>query len=51
VHHAARVCQTARGGEILVSDTVGVHGFETVDMGEHRLKGIPRSTRLLRVGA
>jgi class 3 adenylate cyclase/DNA-binding NarL/FixJ family response regulator len=49
VHHAARVCQTARGGEILVSDTVGVDGFETVDLGEHRLKGIPRPTRLLRI--
>jgi class 3 adenylate cyclase/DNA-binding NarL/FixJ family response regulator len=51
VHHAARVCQTARGGEILVSDTVNVDGFETVDVGEHRLKGIPRPTRLLRVVA
>jgi DNA-binding NarL/FixJ family response regulator len=51
VHHAARVCQTARGGEILVSDTVAVDGFDTVDLGEHRLKGIPRPTRLLRVVA
>jgi class 3 adenylate cyclase len=47
VHHAARVCQTARGGEVLVSDTVDVDGFDTLDMGEHRLKGIPRPTRLL----
>jgi class 3 adenylate cyclase/DNA-binding NarL/FixJ family response regulator len=51
VHHAARVCQTARGGEILVSDTVDVDGFDTIDLGEHRLKGIPRPTRLLRVVA
>jgi class 3 adenylate cyclase/DNA-binding NarL/FixJ family response regulator len=51
VHHAARVCQTARGGEILVSDTVDLDGFDTVDVGEHRLKGIPRPTRLLRVVA
>jgi class 3 adenylate cyclase/DNA-binding NarL/FixJ family response regulator len=51
VHHAARVCQTARGGEILVSDTVDVDGFETVDVGDHQLKGIPRPTRLLRVVA
>jgi class 3 adenylate cyclase/DNA-binding NarL/FixJ family response regulator len=49
VHHTARVCQTARGGEILVSDTVDVDGFDVVDLGEHRLKGIPRPTRLLRV--
>jgi class 3 adenylate cyclase/DNA-binding NarL/FixJ family response regulator len=51
VHHAARVCQTARGGEILVSDTVDLDGFEAIDVGEHRLKGIPRPTRLLRVVA
>src|SRR6478672_6206660 len=29
VHHTARVCQSARGGEILVSDTVDIDGFET----------------------
>jgi class 3 adenylate cyclase/DNA-binding NarL/FixJ family response regulator len=51
VHHAARVCQTARGGEILVSDTVDVDGFDAVDVGEHKLKGIPRPTRLFRVVA
>jgi class 3 adenylate cyclase/DNA-binding NarL/FixJ family response regulator len=51
VHHAARVCQTARGGEILVSDTVDVDGFDAIDVGEHCLKGIPRPTRLLRVVA
>jgi class 3 adenylate cyclase/DNA-binding NarL/FixJ family response regulator len=51
VHHAARVCQTARGGEILVSDTVDVGGFDATDVGEHCLKGIPRPTRLLRIVA
>jgi class 3 adenylate cyclase/DNA-binding NarL/FixJ family response regulator len=51
VHHAARVCQTARGGEILVSDTVAMDGFDAVDVGEHQLKGIPRPTRLLRIVA
>jgi class 3 adenylate cyclase/DNA-binding NarL/FixJ family response regulator len=51
VHHTARVCQTARGGEILVSDTVDLAEFDAVDVGEHRLKGIPRTTRLLRVVA
>jgi class 3 adenylate cyclase/DNA-binding NarL/FixJ family response regulator len=51
VHHAARVCQTARGGEILVSDTVAVDGFDAVDVGEHRLKGIPRPTHLFRIVA
>jgi class 3 adenylate cyclase/DNA-binding NarL/FixJ family response regulator len=51
VHHTARVCQTARGGEILVSDSVDMDGFDAVDLGEHCLKGIPRPTRLLRVVA
>jgi class 3 adenylate cyclase/DNA-binding NarL/FixJ family response regulator len=49
VHHAARVCQTARGAEILVSDTVDVGEFDAVDVGEHCLKGIPRPTRLYRI--
>jgi class 3 adenylate cyclase/ActR/RegA family two-component response regulator len=48
VHHAARVCQTARGGEILVSDAVEVE-HESVDLGEVQLKGIPQPTRLRRI--
>ncbi len=50
VHHAARVSATARGGEILAS-AVTVEGcdLETVDLGEHRLKGVPHPTRLVRV--
>jgi class 3 adenylate cyclase/DNA-binding NarL/FixJ family response regulator len=51
VHHAARVCQVARGGEIIVSDTVAADGYDTVDLGEHALKGIPRPTRLARLVA
>jgi len=50
VHHAARVSATARGGEILASAaTVADCGVETVDLGEHRLKGVPHPTRLVRV--
>jgi class 3 adenylate cyclase/DNA-binding NarL/FixJ family response regulator len=49
VHHAARICAAARGGEILSSADVAVDGAETVDLGEHVLKGIPQPTRLLRV--
>ncbi len=50
VHHAARVSATARGGEILASAaTVDGCGLETVDLGEHRLKGVPHPTRLVRV--
>jgi class 3 adenylate cyclase/DNA-binding NarL/FixJ family response regulator len=51
VHHAARVCQTARGGEIIVSDAVPQAAFELLDLGEHDLKGIPQPTRLYRVVA
>jgi DNA-binding NarL/FixJ family response regulator len=51
VHHAARVCQAARGGEILVSDAVPLRGVELHDLGEHSLKGIPQATRLYRVVA
>ena len=49
VHHAARVCQTARGGEILVSASVGAGGVELVELGEFALRGIPQATRLSRV--
>jgi len=52
VHHAARVSATARGGEILASfATVEACAFEMVDLGEHRLKGVPHPTRLVRVVA
>ncbi len=49
VHHAARVCQTARGGEILVSASVGAGGVELLELGEFALRGIPQATRLSRV--
>jgi class 3 adenylate cyclase/CheY-like chemotaxis protein len=48
VHHAARVSQVARGGEILVSDAVEVE-YAGVDLGEVQLKGIPQPTRLRRI--
>jgi class 3 adenylate cyclase/CheY-like chemotaxis protein len=48
VHHAARVCQTARGGEILVSDSVEMQHWSE-ELGDFDLKGIPQPTRLRRV--
>jgi class 3 adenylate cyclase/CheY-like chemotaxis protein len=52
VHHAARVSATARGGEILASAaTVDGCGLETIDLGEHRLKGVPHPTQLVRIVA
>jgi len=50
VHHAARVSQTARGNEILASaETLENLELESVDLGEHTLKGVPRPTRLIRL--
>jgi DNA-binding NarL/FixJ family response regulator/class 3 adenylate cyclase len=55
VHHAARVAQTAHGGEIVVSEDVVAAldgaGLELVDLGEFDLRGIPCATRLHRVVA
>jgi class 3 adenylate cyclase len=56
VHRAARICEAARGGQILVSNaTAGIiedadlAGVELLDLGEHRLKGLPRDQRLFQL--
>jgi class 3 adenylate cyclase len=56
VHRASRICDAARGGQILVSNaTAGIvedaelPGIELVDLGEHRLKGLPREQRLFQL--
>lgn len=56
VHRAARICDAARGGQILISNaTAGIvedaelQGVELVDLGVHRLKGLPREQRLFQV--
>ena len=56
VHRAARICEAARGGQILVSNaTAGIiedaelTGLELLDLGEHRLKGLPREQRLFQL--
>jgi class 3 adenylate cyclase/DNA-binding NarL/FixJ family response regulator len=55
VHHAARVAQAAHGGQIVASeatlDAAAGDGWSTEDLGEFDLRGIPRPTRLFRVGA
>ncbi len=56
VHRASRICDAARGGQILVSnatagiiDDAGLDGIELVDLGTHRLKGFPNDQRLFQV--
>jgi class 3 adenylate cyclase len=56
VHRAARICDAARGGQILVSNaTAGIiedaelPGVELIDLGEHRLKGLPSKQRLFQL--
>jgi class 3 adenylate cyclase len=56
VHRAARICDAARGGQILLSNaSAGIvedaelPGVELVDLGEHRLKGLPRAQRLVQL--
>jgi class 3 adenylate cyclase len=50
VHIAARIQSLAEPGQILVSATVADAGFGShfrfVDLGEHGLKGVPRSWRI-----
>jgi class 3 adenylate cyclase len=56
VHRAARICEAARGGQILVSNaTAGIiedaelNEVELVDLGEHHLKGLPHAQRLFQL--
>lgn len=53
VHIAARVLESARPGELLVSPAVPMlvagSGFEFTDRGEHELKGVPGTWRLFAV--
>lgn len=56
VHRAARICEAARGGQILLSNaTAGIiedaelSEVELLDLGEHRLKGLPRPQRLFQL--
>jgi len=56
VHRASRICDAARGGQILVSNaTAGIiedaalDGVDLVDLGAHRLRGFRHEQRLFQV--
>jgi class 3 adenylate cyclase len=56
VHRAARICDAARGGQILASNaTAGIiedaesTSVDLLDLGEHRLKGLAREQRLFQL--
>jgi len=60
VHRAARICATARGGEVLVSQATQSiiedeeeddPGFTLVDLGEQQLKDLDRAVRLFQLAA
>src|SRR3954470_9218907 len=55
VHRAARVADTAYGGQVLVTEataTLGrAAGFDFVDLGHHRLKDLPAPEHLFQLAA
>ncbi|HVM30025.1 MAG TPA: AAA family ATPase [Candidatus Limnocylindrales bacterium] len=58
LHEVARVMSAGHGGQVLVSgDTHGLvahalpDGLDLVDLGEHRLKDLPRAIRLFQLAA
>jgi class 3 adenylate cyclase len=58
VHRAARICAAGHGGQILLSQTTrdlvgdaALEGTSLDDLGEHRLKDLPRPERIFQVVA
>jgi predicted ATPase/class 3 adenylate cyclase len=56
VHRAARICNAAHGGQVVVSARLydalgerGLAGLAFTDLGEHRLKDLPEPQRLLQL--
>jgi predicted ATPase/class 3 adenylate cyclase len=53
VHRAARICATAHGGQVVLSDrtrSLAGDGVELVDLGLHRLKDMREPERLFQLG-
>jgi len=58
VHRAARICSAAHGGQVLLSSATGAvveddlpEGWELRDLGEHRLKDLPRPEHVFQLVA
>jgi DNA-binding NarL/FixJ family response regulator len=53
VHRAARICSAGHGGQVLLSETARASAgdVQTLDLGEHRLKGLPAPERLYQLVA
>ena len=52
IHKAARICDAAHGGQVLVSQTTrDLAGNGLRDLGEHRLKDLTAPARLFQLGA
>ena len=55
IHRASRIANAGHGGQVLLSATtaalVSADPFELVDLGDHRLKDLPRSERIFQLGS
>jgi predicted ATPase len=53
VHRAARICSTAHGGQVILSErtTALVDDADLVDLGRHRLKDLTQPERLFQLGS
>jgi DNA-binding NarL/FixJ family response regulator/class 3 adenylate cyclase len=53
VHRAARICSAGHGGQVLLSEATrtAAGGVPAIDLGEHRLKGLPSPERLYQLVA
>ena len=50
VHHAARICSAAHGGQVLLSEaTRAASGADTLDLGAHALRGLPEPEPLFQL--
>jgi DNA-binding NarL/FixJ family response regulator/class 3 adenylate cyclase len=51
VHHVARLCSVGHGGQVLLSQATldALEDIDVKDLGEHKLKGLPRPERIFQL--